>query len=92
LADKTITTTSISEWAISNMVFIPLTFSVLSRSKGLQASKTLIKLNDLTWNELILCGHFLSLIRSMRILHEKLFISIFSKSLLIVTIIIIITI
>jgi hypothetical protein len=92
LADKTITTTSIPEWAISNMVFIPLTFSVLSRSKGLQASKTLIKLNDLTWNELILYGHFLSLIRSMRILHEKLFISIFSKSLLIVTIIIIITI
>lgn len=92
LADKTITTTSVSEWAISNMVFIPLTFSVLSRSKGLQASKTLIKLNDLTWNELILYGHFLSLIRSMRILHEKLFISIFSKSLLIVTIIIIITI
>ena len=73
LANKTITATSISEWAISNIVFIPLTFSVLSRSKGLEASKTLIKLNDLTWNELILYGHFLSLIRSMRIIHEKLF-------------------
>jgi NADH-ubiquinone oxidoreductase chain 5 len=48
LSNKTIISTSMSEWAISNIVFMPLTFSVLSSSKGLQTSKTLIKLNDLS--------------------------------------------
>lgn len=90
LSNKTITNTSIYEWAISNMVFIPLTFSVLRSARCLHTSKNLIKLNDLTWNELIIYNYLLLLIRSTRIIHEKLFISIFSKSLLIVVIVLII--
>jgi hypothetical protein len=33
-------------WAISNMVFIPLTFSVMARKTGLQGAKDFIKNND----------------------------------------------
>jgi NADH-ubiquinone oxidoreductase chain 5 len=70
-------------WAISNMVFLPLTFRVEARKTGLQGAKDFIKNNDRTWNELVLYGGFVKLIHASRALQEKTFISLFSKRALI---------
>jgi len=45
--NKCICHSSMSVWATSNILFIPLTFSVLSRHIGLSSSKTIVRSNDL---------------------------------------------
>merc|ERR1712055_1176204 len=46
-SNKSICITSMTTWATSNMLFIPLTFSVLSRHGGLKTSKAMVRSNDL---------------------------------------------
>lgn len=45
--NKSICVTSMTTWATSNILFIPLTFSVLSRHGGLKTSKAMVCSNDL---------------------------------------------
>jgi NADH-ubiquinone oxidoreductase chain 5 len=47
IGDKLMRVSSMTVWATSNMLFIPLTFSVLSRRLGLECSKTITRVNDL---------------------------------------------
>merc|ERR1711874_947659 len=73
--------------ATSNMLFIPLTYSVLASHRGLKTSKAIVCSNDLAWNELLIYGYLVTLIKSLIYLQEKIIISLFSKSLLMVLII-----
>mgnify|MGYP003325536407 CR=1 FL=1 len=82
--NKSICTPSITTWAISNILFIPLTFSVLSSHGRLNASKAIVCSNDLAWNELFVYGYLARLIKSLTYLQEKVIISLFSKSLLLI--------
>lgn len=85
--NKTICSTSVTMWATSNMLFIPLTYSVLASHRGLKTSKAIVCSNDLAWNELLIYGYLVTLIKSLIYLQEKIIISLFSKSLLMVLIV-----
>lgn len=85
--NKSICATSITIWATSNILFMPLTFSVLSSHGRLKTSKIIVCSNDLAWNELLVYGYLARLIKSLIYFQEKIVISLFSKSLLMVLVV-----